>query len=76
MVNAVIGGVTAEATAAIDFANGRVADLNQAKSEIESIAPAARDAVQQLLIERYDRYLGELDAQVERLESTIECIAS
>jgi len=76
LINDVVAGVTAEATAAIASVNAKAADLNIAKATLESIPSGARDPVQRLMIERYTRYVGELNAQAARLQSTIDCIAS
>lgn len=70
----IVAGITAEVNAAIDFANERIGEVNQAKSEIESTAAGARSPLQQLMLQRYDRYEGELAAQVGRLQSTLESL--
>jgi len=75
-LNEVIAGATAEAEAAIDFVNGKIGELNTAKGLLEGIPAGARSPVQQLMIERYDRYVGELNDQAGRLQSTIDCIAA
>jgi ferritin-like metal-binding protein YciE len=73
-LNDVIAGVTAEANAAIAAVNGKVADLNAAKAALEGIPAGARNAVQQLMIQRYTRYASELNAQVGRLNTAIATI--
>jgi len=75
-LNDVVAGVMAEVNAAIDFVNGKIAEVNAAKAAIESVPQGARDAVQQLMLQRHDRYAHELTAQAGRLESTIESIGS
>lgn len=75
-LNEAIAAVTSEANAAITAVNAKSAEMNAAKAELESITPGARSAVQRLMIQRYTRYAGELDAQAGRLQSTIECIAA
>lgn len=74
-LNQVISAVTGEATAAINAVNAKAADLNAAKSVLEGIPVGARNAVQRLMITRYQRYVGELNAQAGRLQTTIACIA-
>lgn len=75
-LNQVIGDVTAETNAAIAAVNGKIAELNTAKSAIEAIPQAARSAVQRLMLERYQRYVGELNDQATRLATTMACIAN
>lgn len=75
-LNTVVADVTAEATAAIAIVNAKAAELSSAMALIEGTPAGARSAVQNLLLERYARYTGELDAQAGRLQSTIECIAA
>lgn len=75
-LNTVIGSVMAEATAAIAIVNAKAAEMNSAIALIEGTPAGARSAVQNLLMQRYARYAGELDAQAGRLQSTIECIAA
>ncbi|HKO43323.1 MAG TPA: hypothetical protein VJU84_08535 [Pyrinomonadaceae bacterium] len=75
-LNEVIAGATAEATAAIGFVNDKVGELNAAKGLLEGIPAGARSPVQQLMMERYDQSVGELNAQAARLQSTIECLAA
>lgn len=75
-LNQVIAGVTAEANAAINFVNGKINDINAAKSAVVAIPAGARSAVQRLALQRYNEYLGELNSQVGRLEATIACIAA
>ena len=74
-LNEIIGGVIAEATASINFINGKISDLSAAQSELLSIPEAARSQVQQLGVTRFNEYFGELNAQLSRLDSTISCIA-
>jgi hypothetical protein len=75
-LNSVVTAVTNEANAAITAVNAKVTELNTAKAALEAIPVGARNAVQRLMITRYTRYVGELNAQAGRLQSTIECIAA
>jgi hypothetical protein len=72
--NTLINGVMAEINGSIAFINTKVGELNTAKNQLLSIPLDARTKVQAAMIERYNRYLGELDAQVNRLQSTLNCI--
>ena len=75
MLNEVIGRVIAEYNATINFINAKKAELNNAIAAIESIPASALTATNQLAIQRYNEYLGELDNQVSRLQTSISCIA-
>jgi hypothetical protein len=75
-LNQVIAGVIAEANASINFINGKINDINAAKNTVLAIPAGARSAVQRLALQRYNEYLGELNAQVGRLQTTIGCISS
>jgi hypothetical protein len=75
-MNSVVTAVTNEANAAIAAVNAKVTELNTAKAALVGIPESARGAVQRLMIERYTRYVGELNAQAGRLQATIECIAA
>lgn len=75
-LNQVVTGLIAEANAAINFVNGTINDINAAKAALETVPEGARNAVQRLMMQRYERYLGELNAQVGRLQSTITCIST
>jgi hypothetical protein len=75
-LNNVVANVMSEVNAAIEVVNTKVEELNMAKDQLLAIPENARSAVQRLMIERYTRYFGELNAQAGRLQSTIECIAS
>lgn len=76
MLNQVIADATAEANAAINFINGKINDINAAKTAVLTIPAGARSAVQRLALQRYEEYLGELNSQVGRLQATIECIST
>lgn len=75
-LNQTIAGVTAEANASINFINGKINDINAARTAVLSIPAGARSAVQRLALQRYNEYLGELNSQVGRLQATIACIAA
>lgn len=72
--NELIAAMTNEVNAAVSFINGKVAELNNAKAQILRIPEAARSHSQRLMLERYDEYVGELNAQAGRLQSTLTCL--
>jgi hypothetical protein len=72
--NALITGVMAEINGSLAFINSKIGELNAAKTALTNIPADARSKVQTKMIQRYNRYLGELDAQSNRLQSTLTCI--
>jgi hypothetical protein len=72
--NQVIGQCIAEYNATVNFINQKKAELQSAIGELEAIPSGARSAVQQLAIQRKTEYLGELDQQVTRLQTSITCL--
>lgn len=75
VLNQVIARAVAEYNATINFINQKKGELQQAISDIEGIPASARTATQKLAIERYNTYLGELDSQISKLQTSISCIA-
>jgi hypothetical protein len=71
-----ISGVVAEAESAISFVNQQISELNSAIGQIQSIPEGARSQIQHLMLDRYNRYTQELNAQKSRLQSTIDCVTS
>lgn len=71
-----VGRATAEINATLNFISSKQAELNNALSQIQSVSEAARSATQKLMAQRYNEYLGELDAQATRLQATIACFSS
>lgn len=76
LLNQVVAGVTAEAQAAIGFVNTKIGEVNSAKAAIEAVPVGARNAVQKLMLQRYQRYVGELNAQGGRLQTAINSTGS
>ena len=75
VLNQVIARALAEYNAAVSFINQKKAQLQAAITAVEAIPVAARTATQTLAIERYHEYLGELDTQISKLQTSIACIA-
>lgn len=75
-LTATINNVTEEVEGSIDFANSKIAEINSAKNEILSLPESARSAAQRSLLSLYDEYIAEGNAQINRLESSIACIAA
>jgi hypothetical protein len=76
LLNTLTTSVTAEAQASISFCNAKIAEMNQAKSALQNIPESARTNVQRLMLTRYNEYASELNGQIARLNSTIDCVAS
>lgn len=74
VLNQVIGQAIAEYNATIGFIEQKKTELNQTISIIEGIPAATRTAVQTETIKTYNRYIGELDAQITRLQTSIICM--
>jgi hypothetical protein len=74
-LNSVVDGVTGEVNAATGFINNKVAELNGLAAGIEGVPASARTAAQRLALTRYEEYVGELNAQSTRLQSTMACLA-
>ncbi|MGA9774012.1 MAG: hypothetical protein WBV94_33585 [Blastocatellia bacterium] len=75
VLNQVIGQAIAEYNAVIGFINQKKAELNAAIAAIHGIPAAAQTATHKLALQRYQEYLGELDKQIARLNTSISCIA-
>lgn len=71
-----MGQVTAEVNAAVTLINSRKNELETARGELLAISAEARSKTEALMIERYDQYFGELDAQASRLQSTLSCLTA
>lgn len=75
-LNEVVGRVTGEATATINFINGKISEVNAAKAAIMSVPSASHSAAQRLLLSRYNTYASELNAQIARVNATVSCIGA
>lgn len=71
-----VGRAAAEINATLSFISSKQAELNSALNQIQAVPEAARSATQRLMAQRYNEYLGELDAQATRLQATIACFSS
>lgn len=69
-----IGEITEELSAGIAFVNEKKSELEAAREELLAIPSDIRSKVDQHMIERYNEYFGELDAQANRLSSAISCL--
>lgn len=76
LLNTLTGSVVAEAQASISFCNAKIAEINQAQSALQNLPESARTSVQRLMLARYNEYASELNGQIARLNSTIDCVAS
>jgi len=74
VLNQVIAQCLAEYNATIAFINQKKSELQSSITELEAIPGNARLAVQKLAIQRKQEYLGELDQQVTRLQTSITCL--
>lgn len=69
-----VNEVKGEVNAAINFANQKIDELNAVITTIESLDETARTKIEQLTLERYNEYAGELNAQIARHQQTIACL--
>jgi uncharacterized protein YukE len=76
VLNQVIGQAVAEYNQTIAFINQKKGELNQAIEDLNEMAGSGGTAVQRLARQRYQEYLGELDAQLTRLGTSISCIVA
>ena len=74
VLNQVIGQAIAEYNATIGFIASKKNELNAAIAGIGAIPASALSATNSLARERYQEYVGELDAQAGRLATSISCI--
>lgn len=73
-LNQVISQVFAEVNAAITFVNQQITSLQNAANELLALPSETLSAAQALMIQRYQEYTGELNAQIGRLQSTLSCL--
>ena len=73
-LNSVISSAIAEINAAISFVNQKKTELENSLNEILAIPSEQLRASQELMQQRYQEYLGELNAQIGRLQSTLGCL--
>lgn len=66
--------IQSEANANIAACNTKIADLNSAKNAIVSIPEAARSALQRKTLDRLNVYIGEVNGQIGRLQTTLACL--
>lgn len=75
-LNQVIGQAIAEYQATVGFINKKKAEINGKLSAVNAIPENAMTAVNRLQRQRYNEYLGELDRQISKLQTSINCIAN
>lgn len=68
------GQIQAEINGSIAACNEKVGDLNAAKNAILQTPANLRSAVQTKALSRYNQYIGEINDQVGRLETTLGCL--
>ncbi len=71
---AIAGQIQSEVNANIAACNTKIADLNSAKNAIVSIPEASRSALQQKTLDRLNTYIGEVNGQIGRLQTTLACL--
>lgn len=67
--------IQADVNATINACNEKINDLNAAKDEILQLPEQARSAVQTKSLERYNEYADEINSQIDRLQSSLGCLA-
>jgi hypothetical protein len=75
-MTSIVDEVTNNVNDSIAYIDQQIATVDQAKNALLAIPAGARSAVDRLMIERYGRYAGELNAQKTRLQSTLDCLAA
>ena len=73
-LNEIIGEALEEISAAVDFINQKKGELESNLNYLLSIPTEVQTEVQAVMVENYQFYLGDLNAQVGRLQSTIGCL--
>lgn len=73
-LNEIIGEVLEELNAVVEFINLKKAELETQMSFLMGIPDDVLTEVQSMMIENYEFYLGDLDDQIGRLESTVGCL--
>lgn len=68
------GQIQAEINGAIAAANEKINDLNAAKDALLQIPENARSVIQDKMISRYNEYIGEINAQIGRLQQSLGCL--
>jgi ElaB/YqjD/DUF883 family membrane-anchored ribosome-binding protein len=74
-LNQILAAANAEAQAAVAAVNSKIGEVNTAKNDILSIPESARSTAQRRMLMRYNEYVGELNGQIARLESTLGCLS-
>lgn len=74
-LNALVGGMNAEINANIQAVNLAKDEVQGMLDGILQVPAERRSAVQRLMSQRYQQYLGELDAQAARLQATLTCLS-
>ncbi len=74
--NELVGAMNAAVNANIQAINQTKDELQGMLDGIMAVPEARRNAVQQLMAQRYTEYLGELDAQASRLQDTLTCLSA
>ena len=72
----VIAALTNELTTAINSVNGKSGEMNAKRAVLQAIPAGARRPVERLMIQRYQRYAGDLDAQAGRLAAAVASLSS
>lgn len=67
--------IQGEVNATIAASNAKIGDLNAAKNALLQIPENARSAIQDKTISRYNEYVGEVNAQIGRLEASLGCLS-
>lgn len=75
-ITSVVEEVAGDIASAIAYVDEQAASLNSAKNLIVNTPQHLRDEAQTLMLDRYNRYIAELNAQKSRLQAAAECVTS
>jgi hypothetical protein len=70
-----IAQASAEVNAAINFVNQQKTAIQNSLNELAAVPSEQLTASQRLMMQRYNEYLGELNSQIGRLQSTLGCLS-
>ena len=73
-LNQIIGAALAEYQAAASFVQGKISELNVSLAALQALPAVSLTATQRLAMQRYHEYIGELNQQVSRIQTSISCL--
>ncbi|HYX72624.1 MAG TPA: hypothetical protein VE732_07630 [Nitrososphaera sp.] len=71
-----VGQITEEIDAGLALVTGKINELNSLRNELLTLSEGSISKADQLMLQRYGEYSGELGAQAERLNAVKNCIGA